>query len=117
MSLTRPAATAATSGRSPRMRIRRRTLRPTRRSWPSGASGPARRSAAAVRRAGRRGGGRLERTSTGKSYAVGKSDAKRGVGLATAFSGYDDGSSARIVRHHRLVAVMQVLGEHGGVIR
>ncbi len=35
----------------------------------------------------------VERTSTGKSYAVGKSDSKRGDGLATAFSGYDDGSS------------------------
>jgi hypothetical protein len=29
-----------------------------------------------------------------KSKAVGKSQAKRDVGLATAFSGYDDGSSA-----------------------
>ena len=36
----------------------------------------------------------VERVSTGKSYAVGKSQAKRGDGLATAFSGYDDGSSA-----------------------
>jgi DNA modification methylase len=36
----------------------------------------------------------VERISTGKSYAVGKSDAKRSQGLATAFSGYDDGSSA-----------------------
>ena len=35
----------------------------------------------------------VERTSKGKSYAVGKSDDKRGKGLATAFSGYDDGSS------------------------
>ncbi len=36
----------------------------------------------------------VERLSEGKSYAVGKSDNKRGQGLATAFSGYDDGSSS-----------------------
>ena len=36
----------------------------------------------------------VERVSKGKSYAVGKSNTKRGTGLATAFSGYDDGSSA-----------------------
>lgn len=36
----------------------------------------------------------VERVSTGKSMAVGKSSAKRSVGLATAFSGYDDGSKA-----------------------
>jgi len=35
----------------------------------------------------------VERVSTGKSYATGKSSSKRGSGLATAFSGYDDGSS------------------------
>jgi hypothetical protein len=36
----------------------------------------------------------VERISTGKSYAVGKSEAKRDAGLATAFSGYNDGSSS-----------------------
>jgi len=36
----------------------------------------------------------LERVSRGKSYATGKSSNKRDNGLATAFSGYDDGSSA-----------------------
>jgi len=35
----------------------------------------------------------VERVSTGKSYAVEKSEAKRKSGLVTAFSGYDDGSS------------------------
>ncbi len=35
----------------------------------------------------------VERVSKGKSHAVGKSDSKRRGGLATAFSGYDDGSS------------------------
>jgi DNA modification methylase len=35
----------------------------------------------------------VERVSTGKSYAVDKSKDKRAAGLATAFSGYDDGSS------------------------
>lgn len=35
----------------------------------------------------------IERISIGKSYATGKSESKRGAGLATAFSGYNDGSS------------------------
>ena len=35
----------------------------------------------------------MERISKGKSYATGKSSRKRSNGLATAFSGYDDGSS------------------------
>jgi DNA modification methylase len=36
----------------------------------------------------------IERTSKGKSYSTGKSEDKNKVGLVTAFSGYDDGSSA-----------------------
>lgn len=36
----------------------------------------------------------LERLSGGRSKAVGKSDEKREQGLATAFSGYDDGAPA-----------------------
>lgn len=40
----------------------------------------------------------VERVSTGKSYATGKSAAKRAVGLATGFSGYDDGSSCPVFR-------------------
>ena len=40
----------------------------------------------------------IERVSTGKSYAVEKSSAKRDAGLATAFSGYDDGSSAPVFK-------------------
>ena len=35
----------------------------------------------------------INRVSKSKSYATGKSEVKRGDGLATAFSGYDDGSS------------------------
>ena len=38
----------------------------------------------------------LERISTGKSYATGKSEAKRNQGLVTGFSGYDDGSSSPV---------------------
>jgi hypothetical protein len=40
----------------------------------------------------------VERTSSGKSYATGKSETKRRDGLATAFSGYDDGSSSPTFR-------------------
>lgn len=36
----------------------------------------------------------VERVSTGKRYAVGKSAAKNAAGLVTGFSGYDDGSSS-----------------------
>jgi len=38
----------------------------------------------------------VERISMGRSYATGKSQAKREQGLATGFSGYDDGSSSPV---------------------
>lgn len=38
----------------------------------------------------------LEKISTGKRYSTGKSESKNQTGLATAFSGYDDGSSAPV---------------------
>lgn len=40
----------------------------------------------------------VERISKGRSYATGKSKAKRDAGLATAFSGYDDGSPSPTAR-------------------
>ena len=39
-----------------------------------------------------------ERVSTGRRYSTGKSEAKNKAGLATAFSGYDDGSSGPVYR-------------------
>lgn len=42
----------------------------------------------------------VERVSTGKSKAAGKSGEKRSQGLATAFSGYNDGSSCPEFRIH-----------------
>ena len=40
----------------------------------------------------------VERVSTGKRYATGKSEAKNDAGLVTAFSGYDDGSSCPVFK-------------------
>jgi len=40
----------------------------------------------------------VERLSTGKRYATGKSEAKNAAGLVTAFSGYDDGSPCPVFR-------------------
>ena len=40
----------------------------------------------------------VERVSTGKRYSTGKSQAKNDAGLATGFSGYDDGSSSPVFR-------------------
>ena len=40
----------------------------------------------------------VEKVSTGKRYATGKSKAKNDAGLVTGFSGYDDGSSAPVYK-------------------